>query len=391
MSLPDAVSRRVTTLLREYFGAQVHIDHSEPIGEGWSAQFGAWPWITRCAIADDTGAAGSVIVKLRRPESHSRSAPQGLRNERAALEFLTSIGGAFGPRLLAADDGMLIMEDLGAGPALEDLLVGSDAVAAEDGLVAFAIALGRLHAITMGHAEEFYALRRRLGPVDPAYDRPSILGDDLGRSWSRLRQIVAERPYLPATNRAGPDVDELMRVLSEPGGYLAFSQGDTCPQNCRIVDGGVRFVDFEDAAFQHALLDAAALRFPFPACPCWSRLPQEVSRRAEGAYRQELARSCPDVLDQASYEHGLAAACAAWAIVRMVRLPKLENVDAAHPMRFSRRGQLLDTIAIAVSCAQESGSLPCLASWLADAGDALRRRWPHISSTQPCYPAFQSR
>lgn len=396
MSLPHAVSQRVAGLLCAYAGTDVRIVHSEPITEGWSAQFGAypWPWVTRCFIEDDSGAApASVIVKVRRPQAHLRGEPERLQHERAALEFLTSIGSAVGPRLLAADDeaGILILEDLGIGPALEDLLVGDDASVAEHGLLAFAGTLGRMHATTAGHAAEFYQLRSSFGPVDPAFDRISILGNDIEHSWSRLQEIVAERPYLPAPNGVGSDVDELLGILSEPGPYLAFTNGDPCPQNCRMSGDGVRFIDFEAASFRHALLDAAALRFPFPACPCWARLPEDVGRRAEDAYRKEMARVCPDVLDHTSYAHGLTAACAAWTLVRAVRLPKLENADEAHPMGFSRRGALLDTIGVTVSCAHQSHSLQSLASWLADVSDALRVRWPHITPTQPLYPAFQSR
>jgi tRNA A-37 threonylcarbamoyl transferase component Bud32 len=391
MSLSDAVARRVTGLLCAYAGTHVRVVRSEPVAEGWSAQFAAWPWVTRCAIAGDGGAVpGSVIVKVRRPATHTRGEPERLQNERAALEFLGSIGSAAAPRLLAADDeaGILVMEDLGAGPALEDLLLGSDPSAAKRGLVAFAGALGRMHATTAGRAAEYYQVRSGLGPVDPAFDRVSILGLGIERSWSELREIVANRPYLPAPAGVGPDVTEVLGVLAEPGPYLALSNGDTCPANCRLSDGGVRFVDFEHAAFRHALLDAAALRFPFPACPCWSRLPEDVGRRAEDAYREELARSCPDVLDRASYADGLAVACAAWTIVRAVRLPKLEHADVPHPLGFSRRGQLLDTIGTTVRCAQQSRSLQSFASWLADLSDALRARWPHVSSMQPCYPAF---
>jgi len=396
MSLPDAVSRRVTRLLCAYAATHVHIAHCGPVTEGWSAQFGPnpWPWVTRCAIEDATGVApASVIVKVRRPEGHRRGELEQLQNERAALEFLTAIGSALGPRLLAADDdaGILVIEDLGAGPALEDLLLGSDPSVAERGLVAFAGTLGRLHAATVGHATEYYQVRSRRGPVDPAVDRISILGVDIARAWGHLRKIVADCPYIPTPQGVDSDVDGLLRVLSEPGSYLAFSNGDTCPANCRMLDGGVRFIDFEHASFRHASLDAAALRFPFPACGCWSRLPRDVGRRAEEAYRTEMACSCPDVLDRASYAHGLTVACAAWTIVRAVRLPKLENADEAHPLRFSRRGQLLDTIDATVDCAHHSRSLQSLASWLASVGDALRARWSHVASPQPVYSAFQSR
>jgi hypothetical protein len=392
MSLPDPISEQLNRLLCAYAGTQVDIINREPIGEGWTAQVvpDPWPWVTRCTVEDDTGVLPrSVIVKVRRPEDHTRGEAGQFHNERAALQFLTSLDNAVAPRLLAADDGILVMEDLGTGPALDDLLTGNDASAAEDGLVTFARGLARMHATTAGYAAEYYRLRSSLGPVDPFFERISIGGTGIEHAWSRLQEIVADRPYLPTLSAAGSDVDELLRVLSEPGPYLAFSNGDTCPQNCRLSEGGLRFIDFEGACFRHALLDATALRFPFQACPCWSRLPEDASRRAEDAYRKESARSCPDVLDHASYMQGLAAGCAAWTLVRAMRLPKLENADAPHPMGFSRRGQLLDAIAVTVSCAQESGALQSLGSWLADLADALRGRWPHIAQAQAVYPAFR--
>ena len=389
---PEAVSRRATRLLCEYAGTEIRIVRGEAVAEGWSARFGTYPWITRCTIAGGAGALpDSVIVKVGRPEAHERGGLERLHNEWAALGFLASIGSAGGPRLLAAEAGILVMEDLGTGPALEDLLVGSDPSAAEHGVVAFAEMLGRMHATTAGHAAEYYQLRRRFGPVDPAFDRISILGVDVEHAWGQLREIIADRPYLPAPDGVGPDVDELLGVLSTPGPYLAFSNGDTCPQNCRMSDGAPRLIDFEHAAFRHALLDVAALRFPFPACPCWSHLPDDVGCRAEAVYRQALARSRPEVLDDESYAYGLTVACAAWTIVRMVRLPRLEMADKPHPLSFSRRGQLLDTIGTTVRCAHQSRSLQTFAAWLAAVGDALGARWPRTAPTRPLYPAFQSR
>lgn len=140
-----------------------------------------------------------------------------------------------------------------------------------------------------------------------------------------------------------------------------------------------------------ALLDVAALRFPFPACACWSHLPEEMCRRAEDAYRKEMALCCPDILDPIRYAHGITAACAAWAILRAIRLPKLEKADEPHPMGFSRRGQLLDIINTTVSCSLQSHSLQSLASWLASVRDTLWARWSHLTLPQPFYPAFQSR
>ncbi|SRR5579884_893679 len=392
MSLPTSLIQQATNLLSTTVGTQIEISRSEPVTAGWSGQFEAYPWITHCMIESPSSELpASVIVKVRRPAASNRSEPFRFDHERAALAFLTMRGCAAGPRLLAADDDMLIMEDLGSGPSLEDLLVGSDPIAAEQGLVAFATALGRMHASTSGHAGEYYQVRSRFGPIDPAFDRISILDIGIEHAWKQWKQIAGERSYLPAPDAKGieQDIAELLTVLAEPGPLLAFSNGDTCPANCRFSDAELRFLDFEHAAFRHALLDVAALRFPFPACGCWSRLPLEVSLRAEAAYREQMTHSCPDVLDEAPYAHGLTVACAAWTIVRLQRLPKLERTDKLHPLHFSQRGQLLDTIAITLSCAQQSHSLPSFVSWLASVNAALRARWPHLATSQPLYPAFQ--
>lgn len=394
MSLSETLSRRVTRLLHMSTGASVHIVDSEPMTSSWSAQFETYPWIRRCTLEAETSAVpASVIVKVRRTPGHNRSEPERFSHEHAALEFLTSLGSAVGPRLLAADEeaGILIMEDLGTGPTLENLLVGDDSSEASQGLVAFAATLGRMHATTSGHVAQYYQIRRRLGSVDPAFDRVSISGIEIEHAWRQLQEIVAMRPSLPTPHAVDADIHELLHVLSEPCAYLAFSNGDACPANCLLSGDALRLLDFEQASFRHALLDVTALRFPFPACGCWSRLPEDVGRRAENAYRKEMARSCPDILDHASYAHGLTVACAAWTIVRMVRLPKLEQIDEPHPMGFSRRGQLLDMIRTTVSCSQHSHTLRSFASWLASVHDVLQRQWSHITAPQPLYPAFQLR
>jgi hypothetical protein len=392
MGLSETIVQRVTQLLSASAGTLVRIVQSEPVAEGWSASFGMWPWVTRCTLRAETGVVpGSVIVKVRRPAEHLRSAKELFYCEQAALEFLAVIGSTAGPRLLAVDSemGLFVLEDLGTDPALEDLLVGNNAAAASQGLIAFAAALGQMHAATTGHAEEYYRMRGAYGPVDPIFDRVSVLGYEIQRSWRQLQEIVASRPSLPSPGTAvGRDVDEICRVLSEPGPYLALSNGDTSPANCRISSQGLRFLDFEHACFRHALLDVASLRLPFPGCPCWSHLPAEVDLRTEEAYRQQAALFNPAALDSARYAHELAVACAAWTILRMVRLPKLERVDEPQPMGFSRRGQLLDTIATTVSCSQQSCSLLALASWLASINAALRACWPHLAPVQPLYPAF---
>ncbi|MFI5912007.1 hypothetical protein [Dactylosporangium sp. NPDC051541] len=329
------------------------------VSEGWSAQFAPYPRVVRRA-------ADNSIVKTRRPGDTAG-------RERAALAFLGAIGSDAGPRLLGHGDDFVVMEDLGRGPALEDLLVGDDPAAATAGFVAFAAAVGRMHAATRGRADEFYA---ELEPVDRRLDRITLAGHTLPEWWSAVRDLNLDPP--------ADALEELLAWMAEPGPVmLVLSSGDIAPQNCRMGqegDGRVRLLDFEGAKFQHALLDAAHLRLPFYGPPCWGRIPAAVGAAVESAYRRAAG-----IADGGTYVDGLAAATAAWAVVRLARLPKLLAADAPHPMGFSRRGQLLDTLQVAV----DAGPRELIGSWLADVIATLRAKWPHLPAAQALYPAFR--
>jgi hypothetical protein len=85
----------------------------------------------------------------------------------------------------------------------------------------------------------------------------------------------------------------------------------------------------------------------------------------------------------------MAAATAAWAIVRVVRLPKLLAADEPHPMGFSRRGQLLDTLQVAVEAGRHAAVLPGLTRWFEETVRGLRDRWPGLPPAQAVYPAYR--
>jgi hypothetical protein len=186
-----------------------------------------------------------------------------------------------------------------------------------------------------------------------------------------------------------------------PGAYLALSSGDPSPVNCTIAQGAVRFFDFEGATFRHALIDATVLRYLYPTGgPPW-RLPKDMADPIESAYREALAEAGPDARDDADYEGGMAAASAAWTILRMVRLPKVEagpdrkpwllvppGWSAPVPTRSQRR-QLVAIIDTFIASARRAGTCETLAAWCESLVDALRARWPEATEEIPLYPAFQ--
>jgi hypothetical protein len=379
-----AILRAAGEALGRALGADIELRNPTPMIDGWSAQHSRYPYVRRCEA--DAPGPSSVIVKARRPSGQGR---EGIRREGTALALLEEVGSNAGPRVLARGHGvieLIVLEDLGRGPALEDVLVADDPGAATDGLVGLARTLGAMQAATYGHHDAFYC--RLASGVDPRIDRVTLGGATIAQHRAALRAL-ASATGLPATCGADADLDEVTASLAEPGALLAISSGDVAPQNCRLVDRSVRLLDFESACYRHALLDAAHLRLPFCGAPCWGRLPDEVDAAMEAAYRAELARTCPAVLDPRTYSIGMAAAIAAWAVARLVRLPKLLAQDPPHPMGFSRRGQLVDTLRSAIDAAEEAGSLVALRAWLEQVVAALGRTWPGLPAAQNVYPAFR--
>jgi hypothetical protein len=109
------------------------------------------------------------------------------------------------------------------------------------------------------------------------------------------------------------------------------------------------------------------------------------------AVSEALDPPWPTILDPPTYTTGMAAAASAWAVTRLVRLPKLLARDEPHPMGFSRRGQLLDTIRSAIDAADAAGTLDELRAWFEHTIAVLRRTWPDLPPSQSPYPAFRAR
>jgi hypothetical protein len=392
VTLSTPARQTVENLLSMRFGTRVSI-----------ADVNDFPYsqVSRCTLeAAGSAAPSTVIVRVPRDDP-ARSGLARLRNEHAAPEFLSSIGSTLAPRFIAGDAtaGLLVTEDLGTDPSLLDLLLGDDKGAARQGLLAFARGLGTLHAQTAGRASAYAARRAQLGPADPDAEDAAVRFR-VAESWQHVQDAVA-RLRLPRPRGVDHDVAEVVCTFAVPGAYLALSSGDPSPVNCKIAQGAVRFVDFEGTTFRHALIDAIVLRYLYPTGgPPW-RLPKDMADPIEPAYREALAQACPGALDDADYEGGMAAASAAWTILRMVRLPKVEagpdrtpwllvppGWSAPVPTR-SRRRQLVAIIDTFIASARRAGTFETLAAWCESLVDALRARWPEATEEIPLYPAFQ--
>jgi Ser/Thr protein kinase RdoA (MazF antagonist) len=269
-ALPEDEQRAAEALLTRAFGEPTVVQAVELL---WDRGH-----VSRLQLASGR----AVILKRQRKQGPGSS--QLFGDELAALEYLNAMPVPVAPRLLGADAeaGLLLIEDLGDGTTLADVLMAAGRERVQAELIAYAQALGSLHAWSMGHAGEAAGLRARHGP-----------GDEAAPRWRDAVQRGKE-PFLAAAATLGvasdgvaEEVDQVHRIIIGTS-YLGLVHGDPCPDNVLLIDGICRIVDFEHAGWGPVAYDAAYLLAPFPSCWCFARLPAEVAGPAVAAYRARL-------------------------------------------------------------------------------------------------------
>jgi hypothetical protein len=335
--------------------------------------------VARCAVIGDD--EQSVVVKVA-----GRNASPAQRalfaNEQAALTLLNRLAPGCAVELLAVESavGAVVLEDLGDEPTVASRLLGADEHSARAALLAHAAALGAMHSASVGHAEEFDELRRSAQSGVVTTDRMSLRNRDMTEAIAGFPGLLSDYG-LP---RPGPavlmELEAVKPVLADPGGFLALTSGDPCPDNNRITSAGVQLFDFDAAAFRHALTDGAHYRLPFPNCWCWRALPSGIAADANTAYRQALAVGCDLARDSGAFFAALTAVTVAWSIWIMNRwLPRVAKDVVAQQRIVGSLAEIVDLAAMAETS-------PELQTWAADTRKLLSIKWG--PSEAPTYPAF---
>jgi hypothetical protein len=392
-----AATERVLT---DAFGGPVRLEVRDTLRERYRNR------VLRLAVTDGpAGTPATVIVKTAEGEGDDAYDPAKdalggtswrLYNEWAGNSFLGSLGAEppLSARLIGGDreTGVIVLEDLGAPLSLADRLTGDDPAAAEAALLAYARSMGRLHAATAGREEEFMSLRRTLGATETAREREGVRW--LRENVAPFQELLGALGIAPAPGFEA-DVEEVRRAMDEPGPWLAFAPGDTCPDNHKLTDDGaaVRFFDFEFAGFRHALLDAAYFHLPFPTCWCVNRLPDGRPARLEAAYRAEAARGIPAVADDAAFDRERLRAGAYWlpATLSWGWQDWLKE-DRQWGISTRRQRHLL-RLENVVALAERAGPdrLPALTDAARRLRDVLAARWlPEGLEPMPLYPPFRA-
>jgi Ser/Thr protein kinase RdoA (MazF antagonist) len=328
--------------------------------------------VLRLELAD-----GRSVVLKRRGDQEEDAGDWGFDTELAALELLSGMPVPVAPRLLGADAGagILIMEDLGQGVSLADVLLTGERERAEAGLVAYARALGSMHAWTMHWAAGW------AGPGGhPAMER--------GPWW--LRAIAnGKEPFLAVAGSMGlpsegvaAEIDHITPMLRERGN-LGLVHGDPCPDNVLLFGDACRIFDFEIAGWGSVVLDAAYLLAPFPSCWCFADLPAEVAVPALDAYRETLGAAGIGLGSQ--WDAGVAAALAGWIVARGGTLTEVLDEDSSWGTT-TMRPRLLAWLRNVMDRADGDQALPRLRALIGLMHDQLASRWPEVRV--PEYPAL---
>lgn len=367
----SALLAQATMVLRERFPSLLGI--SEPqVLKDWERNI-----ILRCRLKSGREGPPSVIVK------QIKTQPSCGFSDWAALEFLADCGGTedLAPRFYGGrvDPAFFLMEDLGRGGSIDDLLQGSHRREAEEALFDLARITALLHARTREHEDKYHARRAAL----PA-------GDGLGREvevarWREGLAIV--RQWFEGAGCTLPPAatacfEDIAAAYADPGPFLTFTHGDMAPTNNHVAGGRLRLLDFEYGAFRHALYDLSAWNI---LCP----LPDALVMAMQRAYRAELAPAWEAMRDEATYRDGWARMCAwrALALLSWIPVPTLET-DGLWVGNWTRRSAALRTLERLQAAAGVSQGLEPLADAAGTLARALGRRWPSSAPAGPVWSAL---
>jgi len=319
------------------------------------------------------GEASSVVLK------HCWDDPVCGLDEWAALLFLTHRGLYLAPRFLAGslEARLLVMEDLGQGENLEDLLQGQSVRTATSAMMATVRLTALLHVRTLSAQSDYDAVRQA---IEPRHEQVRIenaryLLDNAGR----LERWVAETGA-----RADPglqaDLEYLARELADPGPFLAFTHGDMAPSNTLFTRAGPRLVDFEYAGMRSALYDALMWLVSLP-------LPDDLIFRADALYRSGLSQGCYAAQLDSEYLRARAVVVAARTVnVLQWISPKALERDRDWAPGFTERAALLRHLERCRTLLGPMNPVPSLTRTLESLESRLRERW----TVEPfVWPAFR--
>jgi tRNA A-37 threonylcarbamoyl transferase component Bud32 len=358
--------------------------------------------VLRCQIlGPQKGVLATAIIKqlIDNPQSNQFPPRQQFLNEWANLQFLTYLGLDDGPRLYASDTNtqMIIIEDLGRGPSLLDILNSQDPDRAATALVKWGTLLGRLHDAAAPHLDTFADIQSSLGTTNAICDG-SV---DVRRLLPPLQECLNALSVTP-TDDFIDAVAEVGAAMHEDPPWRTLVHFDAGPHNCIQTENAPKLLDFEFAGAGNGLIDLVGPRMAFPPAYRGGRIPNTVIEKIENGYQAERAASVPLAAEDSIFRSALTQACAHWALVKLGEF--WENYlrdrlaqDTGHETREDRtperaayfRQMTFTYLLSFAETAAEWEQMDALRTTIQKVMAALQTHWTDLEPW-PLYPAFQA-
>jgi len=323
------------------------------------------------------------------PDSPVRNPAHPLLHEWASLAFLTEISAKEGlaPKFYGGDRKacLIVYEDLGIGPSLVEPLMGDDPERAKEALRWHAEEVGWLHNATIGNEERFTQIRNELGP--PPNAQGGLGWGDLTTLREPLRESFVALDVSPGDG-FWDDFQALTEAIAQPGSMRAFVHNDSCPDNLRLLDDGIRLFDFEVAGYHHRFLDAVYARMSMPHCYLANAVPIDVIQATELAYRNVSLITAPQLEDERKAGREIVHACFYWLVSNGIwRVKDPLGDDFTWGISTWRQRVIHRLDALAEAC-DEFAYMPSVANAARETTSRLRKIW--TVDPLPFYPAFRS-
>ncbi|MEU1950306.1 kinase [Nocardia rhamnosiphila] len=218
--------------------------------------------------------------------------------EAVSYQFTTALsrGERPGAYLIAHSlpDRLLVLSDLGENTKLTDVLSSGIEPATRNAMMAFAQALGRMHAATVGREPDFVALLRRVDVVH----RVDGIAQQAEAAVAEMPAVLRRELGMEVPDEVSEQIAHGARLFTG-GRFRAFSPSDLCPDNVILNDEGARILDYEWGGFRDATLDIAYALVSFPGCLCDIELSRERALQMVEAWRAEVVGVWPALADDA--------------------------------------------------------------------------------------------
>ena len=290
------VNSAVRQILSQKFGGEVSIDKPEQIHPQSLYRFRIQ--------SGPNGIPETVFVK--------RKQARRIRVEWACLQFLNDqmqensvipsfYGGGYSGKNNVP---LLVMEDMGDGKNLRAILINDDIETAKRVLFEGAKALGQIHAHTIGKVETFLKIRDAIVKID---NSPEDLDSVYAEKWNEICSAADVQPY----QESFAELKALSEFLDATNRFHGLIHGDLYPVNIyhSTTKSKVYVFDYEFGHFQHVLVGGFQIRVHLDMWAEVCRFQDDVLQQMENTYRTELAKNCPEALDDHWYYRRVIEAC----------------------------------------------------------------------------------